>query len=100
MTEARIPPDTTSDDDIRPTPEAERRMRELLASLPPPPTPEELARRQGKPWPPPTWDDLMRENEAFDWGNAWHGFDEWLEAKRRGEDTSRWILPPREDKEG
>lgn len=102
MTEACVPPAATNDDrddDVRPTPEAERRMRELRASLPPPPTPEELARQQGKPWPLPTRDDPMRESEAFDWGDTWDGFNEWLAASRRGEDISRWLRDPQPDDE-
>jgi hypothetical protein len=60
--------------------EAERRMRELLASLPPPPPIEELARQQGIHLPQ-HWEDLPRWPE--DDMEAWDGFDEFLDEFRR-----------------
>lgn len=68
--------------------EAERRMREVLDSLPPPPPIEELARRQGVR-PPQSLDDLPRWPE--DDLEAWEGFDEFLEELRHGKgDLGRW----------
>ena len=62
--------------------EAERRMRELLASLPPPPSIEELARAQGVRIPQ-QWETLPRWPE--DDLEAWDGFDEFLEEFRRNQ---------------
>jgi hypothetical protein len=62
--------------------EGERRMSELLASLPPPPSIEELARAQGIRIPQ-RWDDLRRWPE--DDLDAWDGFDEFLEELRYGQ---------------
>jgi len=61
---------------------AERRMRELLDSLPPPTPIEELARQQGVHLPQ-RWDDLPRWPE--DDLEAWDGFDELLDEFRRGQ---------------
>jgi hypothetical protein len=62
--------------------DAERRMQELLASLPPPIPLEELARRQGVQLPQ-RCEDLPRWPE--DDMDAWDGFDEWLEELRHGQ---------------
>ncbi len=77
--------------------EAERTMRELLASLPPLPDHEALARAQGV-LPITSLDDLPRWPE--DDMDVWEGFDEWLaerrrtqhelQRQRRDEDADRW----------
>lgn len=102
MTETTTPKPTDSDNEDdwpRPTPEAERAMREFLATLPPPPSAEELARRQGKPWPLPTYDELVALTETIDWGDAWDGFDEFLDDLRHDRDLSRWLVPEPQDEE-
>ncbi len=62
--------------------EAERRMRDLLTSLPPPTPIEELARQQGVRLPQ-RWEELPRWPED-DLG-AWDGFDEVIEELRRNQ---------------
>ena len=75
-------PTTESEDDKHWTREqAEEYMREFLASLPPPPSLEELARAQGVK-PIRSIDDLPKWPE--DDLDAWDGFDEFLEELRHG----------------
>ncbi len=93
----RKPNDKMPDDEPWTFEEAERRMRDLLASLPPPPSLEELARAQGvksvtsleelPKWPE---DDL----------DAWDGFDEFLEELRHGRgDLRRWARDAKMDEQ-
>lgn len=80
-TERQLPADL-NDDEKRIWEEEARAMRALLASLPPPPSLEELARAQGVRIPQ-RWDDLPRWPE--DDMEAWDGFDELLTEYRRGQ---------------
>ena len=80
MNTVRHPPADLNDDERRIWEEEERAMRDLLASLPPPPSLEELARQQGVRIPQ-RWDDLPRWPE--DDMEAWNGFDEILAEYRR-----------------
>lgn len=79
---ARQSPAGLNDDQQQIWKEEERAMRELLASLPPPPSLEELARAQGVRIPQ-RWEDLPRWPE--DDMEAWDGFDEFLAEYRRGQ---------------
>lgn len=64
--------------------EAERRMRELLAGLPPPPPIEELARQQGVRLPQ-RWEDLPR------WKTTWkRGMDSTSSSTSFGVVNSNW----------
>lgn len=62
----QIPPDLTGDEK-RIWEEEERAMRDLLASLPPPPSPEEIARQQGVRIPQ-RWEDLSPDWPEGEWG--------------------------------
>lgn len=76
---------------------AEEHMREFLASLPPPPSLEDLARAQGIK-PIENIDDLPRWPE--DDLDAWDGFDEFLEELRHGNGNLRpWVHDPKPDNE-
>ncbi len=93
--QTRPMPDNESPVDPAVWEEEERRMRELIASLPPPPDLEALARAQGV-LPITSLDDLPRwpENDM----DAWDGFDEFLEELRHGEgDLRRWVRDPKPD---
>lgn len=77
--------------------EAERRMHDLLASLPPPVPIEELAHQQGIHLPQ-RWDDLPRWPE--DDREAREGFDEFLEELRHGKgDLRQWARGANSDDE-
>lgn len=78
----RQPPTDLNEDEKRIWEEEERAMRDLLASLPPPPPLEELARQQGVRIPQ-RWEDLPRWPE--DDMEAWEGFDEILAEYRQGQ---------------
>jgi hypothetical protein len=82
MNTVRQPPSDLNDDEKRIWEEEERAMRELLASLPPPPSLEDLARAQGVRLPQ-QWDDLPQWPE--DDMEAWDGFDEILAEYRRSQ---------------
>jgi len=75
--------------------QAEAHMRGFLASLPPPPSFEELARAQGIR-PIKSIDDLPKwpENDL----DAWDGFDEFLEELRHGTgDLRQWARDAKPD---
>jgi hypothetical protein len=82
MNTVRQPPADLNDDEKRIWEEEERAMRELLASLPPPPSLENLARAQGVHIPQ-QWDDLPQWPE--DDMEAWDGFDEIVAEYRRSQ---------------
>ena len=82
MNTVRQPPTDLNDDEKRIWEEEARALRALLASLPPPPPFEELARAQGVRIPQ-RWDDLPRWPEGD--MAAWDGFDEFLAEYRRGQ---------------
>jgi hypothetical protein len=76
------PPSDLNGDAKRIWDEEVRAMRDLLASLPPPPSLEEMARAQGVRIPQ-HWDDLPQWPE--DDMEAWDGFDEILAEHRRSQ---------------
>jgi hypothetical protein len=89
------PNDELPDDAPLTDEDAARRMQELLASLPSPPSLEELARAQGaKP--------VTRLEDMPEWPeddlDAWDGFDEFLEELRHGRgDLRRWAREQKSD---
>jgi hypothetical protein len=66
MNTVRQPPTDLNDDEKRIWEEEERAMRDLLASLPPPPSLEELARQQGVRIPQ-RWEDLIPDWPKGEW---------------------------------
>jgi hypothetical protein len=75
-------PTDLNDDEKRLWEEEERAMHELLASLPPPPSFEELARAQGVRIPQ-RWEDLIPDWPEGEWDDE--DFDVIREQMRAGE---------------